>query len=99
MTRRLSQEGVWLEMSGQCPVELRVAPADDALLREAARLSGESLSRFLLDSGRERAERLLADRTRFVLGEREWKTLTAALDRPAEVRSGVAELFGRARPA
>jgi uncharacterized protein (DUF1778 family) len=80
-------------------VELRVAPADDALLREAARLSGESLSRFLLDSGRERAERLLADRTRFALADREWQKFTEALDRPAEVKVGVADLFSRARPA
>lgn len=80
-------------------VELRVAPADDALLRHAAELSGETLSRFLLDSGRERAERLLADRTRFVLQDRAWKKFSAALDRPAEVKPGVADLFGRPRPA
>lgn len=80
-------------------VELRVAPAEDALLRQAAELSGESLSRFLLDSGRERAERLLADRTRFVLDESAWKKFSAALDRPAEVKPGVADLFGRPRPA
>lgn len=80
-------------------VELRVAPAEDALLRQAAELSGESLSRFLLDSGRERAERLLADRTRFVLDEPNWKKFVAALDRPAAVKPGVADLFSRARPA
>lgn len=80
-------------------VQLRVAPADDALLRQAADLAGESLTTFLLGSGRERAERLLADRTRFTLAGKEWKAFTAALDRPAEVNAGVAELFGRPRPA
>lgn len=80
-------------------VQLRVAPDDDALLRQAAELSGESLSSFLLDSGRERAERLLAGRTRFVLDDRDWKRFVAALDRPAEVNAGVADLFSRARPA
>jgi uncharacterized protein (DUF1778 family) len=51
-------------------VNLRVAPADDALLRQATELLGETLSEFLIESGRERAELLLADPTRFVLDER-----------------------------
>lgn len=80
-------------------MQLRVAPGDDALLRQAAQLSGESLSRFLLESGRERAERLLADRTRFVLDERAWKQFASALDRPAAGKPEVADLFRRARPA
>ncbi|MGZ6586506.1 MAG: type II toxin-antitoxin system TacA family antitoxin [Solirubrobacteraceae bacterium] len=79
-------------------VQLRVAPADDALLRQAAELAGESLTTFLLGSGRERAERLLADRSRFVLDARDWKRFSAALDRPAEVSAGVADLFARSRP-
>ena len=79
-------------------VQLRVSPADDALLRQAAELAGESLTTFLLGSGRERAERLLADRSRFVLDGREWKRFIAALDRPAEVNAGVADLFMRSRP-
>ena len=79
-------------------VQLRVAPADDALLRQAAELAGESLTTFLLGSGRERAERLLADRSRFVLGALEWKRFSTALDRPAEVDAGVADLFARSRP-
>ena len=79
-------------------VQLRVAPADDALLRQAAELAGESLTTFLLDSGRERAERLLADRRRFALSGPQWKAFVAALDRPAEVNEGVAEVFARPRP-
>ena len=79
-------------------VQLRVAPADNALLRQAAECAGESLTTFLLGSGRERAERVLADRSRFVLDAREWQRFSAALDRPAEVKAGVAELFARSRP-
>ena len=75
-----------------------MAPDDDALLRRAAELEGESLSEFLVESGRERAERLLADRTRFVLGEVEWKAFTEALDRPARVVPGVVDLLSRPRP-
>jgi uncharacterized protein (DUF1778 family) len=53
-------------------VNFRVAPADDLLLRQAAELLGKSLSEFLIESGRERAERVVADRTRFVLDEASW---------------------------
>jgi len=49
------------------PVHLRVATSDDELFRSAAAASNESLSEFLVESGRERAERILADRTKFVL--------------------------------
>lgn len=79
-------------------VNLRVAPADDLLLRQAAELLGESLSEFLIESGRERAERLLADRARFVLDEASWTAFNDALDRPAEVKPGIRELFARSRP-
>jgi uncharacterized protein (DUF1778 family) len=79
-------------------VNLRVAPDDDLLLRQAAELLGESLSEFLIASGRERAERLVANRTRFVLDEATWTAFNDALDRPAEVKPQVRELFARARP-
>jgi uncharacterized protein (DUF1778 family) len=79
-------------------LNLRVAPADDVLLRQAAELVGETLSEFLIESGRERAERLVADRTRFVLDEAAWTAFNEALDRPAEVNSQVRELFTRPRP-
>ena len=79
-------------------VNLRIAPADDLLLRQAAELVGESLSEFLIQSGRERAERVVADRTRFVLDGASWTAFNDALDRPAEVKPGVRELFARSRP-
>jgi len=41
-------------------VHLRVAASDDELFRSAAAAANESLSEFLVESGRERAERLPA---------------------------------------
>ncbi len=79
-------------------VQLRVAPSDDALLRRAASLRDESLSEFLVESGRERAERLLADRTEFVVSDAQWQAFAAALDRPAVIRPELVELFARPRP-
>lgn len=77
---------------------LRVSPADDDLFRQAAAVIGESVSEFLVESGRERAEMILADRTQFVLDRSAWDAFTAALDRPAEVKPAVVDLIHRSRP-
>lgn len=79
-------------------LNLRVAPADDALLRQAATLAGVSVSEFLVESARVRAEMLLADRTHFVLDDERWKAFCDSLDRPARVRPEIRELFERPRP-
>ncbi len=79
-------------------VHLRVAASDDELFRSAAAAANESLSEFLVESGRERAERLLADRTRFVLPATQWRRFTAALDRPQQEIPELVELFRRPRP-
>jgi uncharacterized protein (DUF1778 family) len=79
-------------------VNLRVAARDDELFRRAAAVADESLSEFLVESGRERAERLLADRTRFVLSEADWIAFTKALDRPAQADPALVALFQRPRP-
>jgi uncharacterized protein (DUF1778 family) len=79
-------------------VNLRVAERDDDLFRRAAGFAEQSLSEFLVASGRERAERLLADRTRFVLSDQQWAAFNAALDRPARARPEVVELLRRPRP-
>jgi uncharacterized protein (DUF1778 family) len=79
-------------------VHLRVAASDDELFRTAAAAANESLSEFLVESGRERAERLLADRTRFVLSAAQWRAFTTALDRPPRQIPELADLFRRARP-
>lgn len=77
---------------------LRLAPTDDALFREAAAAVGESVTEFLVESGRERAEMILADRTEFVLDAAAWKAFGDALDRPAEVKPAVVDLLRRPRP-
>lgn len=82
----------------EAPLHLRITAADRALFERASSLCEESMTEFLVESGRERAERLLADRTHLVLDEAEWKAFNAALDRPAEARPELAELFARRRP-
>ena len=79
-------------------MQLRLAPGDDELFRKAADEQRESLSEFLVESGRERAERVLADRTHFVLSAQEWDAFVAALDGPGVPRPELVELFRRPRP-
>lgn len=80
-------------------LNVRVDEADDALFRRAAESAGESLSSFVLQGARERSERLLADRSRFVLDDEQWAAFNAALDAPPQDLPLVRELFGRPRPA
>jgi len=79
-------------------LNLRVAPEDRTLFSAAARSQRETLTQFLVESGRERAERLLADRRTFAVDSEDHKAIMAAIERPAEVRPELVELFRRARP-
>lgn len=79
-------------------LNLRIEPEDRALFDRAATVQRESLTQFLVESGRERAERLLADRNSFGIDSDDWQRLMEALDRPARVRPELADLFSRPRP-
>lgn len=79
-------------------VNLRINESDRALFDRAAGERRETLTQFLVESGRERAERLLADRTSFVIGEEDWQVLTDAMDRPAKANPQLVELFSRPKP-
>jgi uncharacterized protein (DUF1778 family) len=79
-------------------VHLRIAAEDKKMFERAGSLHKESLTEFLVESGRERAERLLADRTHFALSDANWHAFNAALDRPDRVRPELARLFARPRP-
>lgn len=79
-------------------LNIRVTDDEDRLFREASAVADESVSDFLIESARERAERLLADRTEFEVGAERWDAFVASLDRPGELRPEVAELFARPRP-
>jgi uncharacterized protein (DUF1778 family) len=79
-------------------LNLRIEPEDRALFDRAAVAQRESLTQFLVESGRERAERLLADRNSFSVDSDNWRQLMEALDRPAQVRPELEDLFSRPRP-
>jgi uncharacterized protein (DUF1778 family) len=72
---------------------VRVASGDDALVRQAASLSDRNLSDFVLHAAKVEAERVLADRTTFVLDKDRWTEFVDLLDRPAEANPELAKLF------
>jgi uncharacterized protein (DUF1778 family) len=64
-------------------VHLRASERQVASISRAAASAGVSLSTFILESAAERAERTLADQTRFVLSGDNWQAFVEALDQPA----------------
>ena len=72
---------------------LRVEDRDRELFDRAADANRETLTQFLVAGGRERAERLLADRTRFQLSPDAWDELVAIMDREARPNPKLAKLF------
>jgi len=79
-------------------LNLRIEKEDEALFKRAAMVRRESLTQFLVESGRERAESLLADRTSFRVDGEAWQEIVAAMDRPAKAQPQLAKLFSRPRP-
>jgi uncharacterized protein (DUF1778 family) len=76
-------------------LSLRVQDGDRELFDRAADANRETLTQFLVAGGRERAERLLAERTRFQLSPDAWDELVAIMDREAKPNPKLAKLFSR----
>ena len=65
----------------------------------AAERQGVNVTDFILSAARERAEETLADRTRFVLQEEQWREFMEALDRPARKKPRLRKLFSESHVA
>jgi uncharacterized protein (DUF1778 family) len=64
-------------------LNLRLSDDADAAIRRGAEAAGTSVSEFVVRAAVDRAERELADRTRFVLDDEQWTAFVQLLDRPA----------------
>jgi uncharacterized protein (DUF1778 family) len=73
--------------------QLRVTASEESLIKVAAERQGVNVTEFIMRSAREKAEQALADRTRFVLDEKQWKAFMAALDRPPKNKPRLRRLF------
>jgi len=82
----------------QARLAMRLTPDQDALIRDAAAVTGQSLTDFVTMAAVTRAEDTLADRRVFRLEEAAWAEFTAILDRPARRIPELAELLNERAP-
>ena len=73
--------------------QLRATATEEELIKVAADRQGVNVTEFIMRSACEKAEQALADQTRFVLDEKQWKAFMAALDRPAKEKPRLRQLF------
>jgi uncharacterized protein (DUF1778 family) len=74
-------------------VNLRIAPTVKERIRKAAKLRQFTLTDFIIRSSQDAAEAVLAEQTRFVLPEGQWRAFNAALDAPARELPGLGRLL------
>lgn len=67
-------------MASTARLDVRLDPADDYLIRRAAKVAGTTVSAFILASARASAAHVLADRLVFPLEEEAWKEFNRRLD-------------------
>ncbi len=82
----------------QARLAVRLTPEQDALIRDAAAVSGQSLTDFVTAAAVTRAEDALADRRVFRLDDDAWAEFTAILDRPAQRLPELAALLQERPP-
>ena len=81
------------EQSKDRRFQLRATAREERLIKVAAGRQGVNVTDFILSAAREKAEETLADQTRFVLQEKQWKEFMEALDRPAREKPRLRKLF------
>lgn len=77
---------------------MRLTPDQDALIRDAAAVAGQTLTEFVTTAAMTRAEDTLADRRVFRLDDAAWTEFAAILDRPARRVPELAKLLEEPAP-
>jgi uncharacterized protein (DUF1778 family) len=80
-------------------LQLRATAREETLIKVAAERQGVNMTDFILGAAREKAEAALADQTRFVLNEKQWKQFMEALDRPPQEKPRLKKLFSESHVA
>jgi len=75
--------------------DFRVASDKDQVVRQAAETAERTLTDFVVDAAVVEAERVLADRTQFVLDAEQWERFVELLDRPPQEKPGLEKLFSQ----
>ncbi|SRR5216683_2647345 len=74
-------------------INLRATRRQEELIRTGAESRGVSLTDFILESACLQAEHTLAGKNEFVASPKRWREFVEALDRPAQVKNELAQLF------
>jgi uncharacterized protein (DUF1778 family) len=80
----IARQPVVKEETASTRLNLRIAPTVKEKIRKAAKLRKHSLTDFIVRSSQDAAEAVLAEQTRFILPEEQWRAFNAALDAPAK---------------
>jgi uncharacterized protein (DUF1778 family) len=72
---------------------LRATPRQEQLIKFAAERQGINVTDFILETACQKAEESLANQTRLVLDDQQWKLFMDALDRPPRVIPQIKKLF------
>jgi uncharacterized protein (DUF1778 family) len=78
-------------------LQIRVDPADKALLERAAAASHLNVSAFVVQAAASKAEEVLAERSSIRLSSQTAAAFSQALERPAEVNDRLAKALRRKR--
>lgn len=74
-------------------IDVRVTDAQDAVIREAAALAGETVTSFLLSAAEARARELLDERRHLTMSTTAFRALSETLDEPGRRVAELVELF------
>ena len=77
-------------------VQLRVRPAQKAVLARAAELRQTSLSNFMLEHAYEAAQQVLAEQVDIVMSPADWQAFRKALDAPPRSIPALKKLLSEA---
>ncbi|MDR0489385.1 MAG: DUF1778 domain-containing protein [Propionibacteriaceae bacterium] len=77
---------------------MRLTPDQDTLIRDAAAVTGQSLTDFVTTAAIVQAENTLADRRVFRLDDSAWTEFLAILDRPAVRIEALSTLLAEPAP-
>jgi uncharacterized protein (DUF1778 family) len=83
------------ETKSQKRWDFRIPNEVDGLVREALAATHRSLTDFVVTAVTMEAERVLADRTRFVLDAERWERFSELLERPPQENPGLEALFAK----
>jgi uncharacterized protein (DUF1778 family) len=78
-------------------IDVRVTDEQNAIIREAAAVAGQTVTAFLLSAAEDRALGLLDEHPHLAMSNAAFARFAAILDRPAEAVPAMTELFGLPR--